>query len=286
MLQVVLSGLVMGCIYALVALGFVLILNASGAINFAQGDLVMVCGFIIVWGLGLPLPLVLRVVVILACVLAVGYMFQLVAYKPLQRKPFVTVFISTLGLGIAMQNLVQIIFSPDPRSLPPLFPGAVHFAGVTLGAQYIFAAATSVALLVALHVFLNRTQLGVMMRATAQDAEMARLVGVSADAVVALTFMLSTLLAAAAAFLLAPIFFLTPTMGNSLILRAFTAVVIGGFGSIPGAIVGGLSIGLIEYLSAGYVSSTWRDALTFSILMTFLVIRPQGIFGEATAEKV
>lgn len=287
MLQIVLSGLVMGCIYALIALGFVLIYNACGAINFAQGDLVVVCGFLIVGivaksRMAWPIELLL----VLVGVVCVAFVFQWIAYRPLQNKPFVTVFISTIGIGIAMRNLVQIGFGPDPRSLPPLFPGTLKFFGVVLSDQYVFAAAVTVVLLVALHLFLNRTNLGAMMRASAQDPETARLVGVRVDRIVSLTFVLSTLLAAAAAFLLAPIFFLTPNMGDNLILKAFTAAVIGGLGSLPGAIFGGITMGLVEYLASGYVSSHWKDAIAFTLLMGFLILRPQGIFGESVSEKV
>lgn len=287
MLQIVLSGLVMGSIYALIALGFILVYNATGAINLAHGDLVMVNGFLIVWILTqLQLSWPVQLLLILVAVVAVSFLFQLIAYNPLRNKPLLTVFISTIGIGIAIRSLVMIVFGPAPRSLEEVVPGTFSFLGVTLSKQYLFAAGVTVVLLFALHFFLNRTRLGAMMRATAQDAETARLVGVKVDHVVTLTFIFSGLLGAAAAFLLAPIFFLTPNMGMNLVLKGYSATVIGGFGSLPGAILGGLGIGLIEYLAAGYISSQWKEAIMFSVLIAFLVFRPEGILGETISEKV
>lgn len=287
MLQILVSGLAMGGIYALVALGFVLIHNASGAVNFAQGDLVMIGGFIGVWAATrLPLPAVLRAGVAGLLVVGVGYVFQFVAYRPLRNRPGVTVFISTIGIGIAMRSGALLIWGPEPSSLPPFVGGVAHVGSLVIAPQYLITTVAAMVLLVGLNLFLNGTQVGRMMRATAQDQEVARLVGVRVHRVVNLTFTLSALLAALAGFMLAPIFFLTPSMGNLLILKAFTAVVVGGFGSIYGAALGGVLLGVVEAGTAGLISTAYKDVITFAILIVFLFVRPQGILGETVAEKV
>jgi branched-chain amino acid transport system permease protein len=287
-IELVVTGLAMGCIYALLALGFVLILNASGAINFAQGELVMLGGFVVVWltaDLALPWYAVLALAAV--AMAALGAALERFAFRPLKGKPFVTVFISTIGFGIVLRNVALLVWGPSPRSLPALFtPDVLRVGGAVISTQHLFIVGVTLALLLALQAFFVRTRTGISMRAAAQDEETARLLGVRTGRTMVLTFVLSSLVAGLAGFLLAPIFFVYPDIGHLLILKLFIAVVIGGFGSVPGAILGGLFLGLIEVLAAAYVSSLYKDVIAFAVLMLFLFLKPDGFLGEPISEKV
>jgi branched-chain amino acid transport system permease protein len=286
--ELVLTGLAMGCIYALLALGFVLILNASGAINFAQGELVMLGGFVVVWlTTDVALPWYAVLLLAAAAMAALGVALERFAFRPLKGKPFVTVFISTIGFGIVLRNVALLLWGPSPRSLPALFtPDVLRVGGAVISTQHLFIVGVTLALLLALQAFFVHTRTGVFMRAAAQDEETARLLGVRTGRTMVLTFVLSSLLAGLAGFLLAPVFFVYPDVGHLLILKLFIAVVIGGFGSIPGAILGGLFLGLVEVLAAAYVSSLYKDVIAFAVLMVFLFLKPDGFLGEPISEKV
>lgn len=288
MIELVVTGLAMGCIYALLALGFVLILNASGAINFAQGELVMLGGFVVVWlTVDAALPWYAVLPLAAGAMALVGVVLERFAFRPLKGKPFVTVFISTIGFGIVLRNVALLVWGPSPRSLPALIrPDVVRLGGAVLSTQHLFIVGVTLGLLLGLQAFFTRTRTGVWMRAAAQDEETARLLGVRTGRTMVLTFVLSSLLAGLAGFLLAPVFFVYPDLGHLVILKLFSAVVIGGFGSVPGAILGGLFLGLIEVLAAAYVSSLYKDVLVFAVLLAFLFVRPEGILGEAVSEKV
>lgn len=287
MLELIVTGLALGCIYALLALGFVLILNASGAINFAQGELVMVGGFIVVWLLSdLAVPWYAVLLFGFATIVILGWSLERFAFRPLKGKPFVTVFISTIGFGIVLRNIALVVWGPSPRTLPPLFGDVVRAGAVVISTQHLFVIGITLLLFLALQAFFFRTMTGRMMRAQAQDEEAARLMGVPTGRMMTLTFILSSLLAGLAGFLLAPTFFISPDMGHLVILKLFIAVVIGGFGSVPGAILGGIFLGLIEVLAAAYISSMYKDVIAFAVLMLFLFVKPDGILGEAVSEKV
>lgn len=288
MAQLLVVGLAMGCIYALIALGFVLIFDATGAVNFAQGDIVMLGGFIIVWMVqDTKMPALLILVVAIVAMIAIGIFFERIAFYPLRHKPLVTVFISTIGMGIALRNLAQLIWGPEPRTMPSTFGQQLLRLGSTaVPTQMVFIVAVTVVLLVAQWLFFSHTLTGRMMRATAQDPVAAQMVGVRIGRMTLMTFIISSLLAGSAGWLLAPVFFLTPDMGNMLILKAYIATTIGGFGNTLGAILGGIFLGMLEVLSAGYISSVYKDVITFAVVMLVLLIRPQGLLGEAIAEKV
>jgi branched-chain amino acid transport system permease protein len=287
MVELTITGLALGCIYALLALGFVLILNASGAINFAQGELVMLGGFIVVWlASDLALPWYATFSLALLTMAVLGWALERFAFRPLKGKPFVTVFTSTIGFGVVLRNLALVVWGPNPRALPPLFGEAVRVGAVVISGQHLFVIGVTLVLLLTLHMFFSRTMTGRMMRAQAQDEEAARLMGVPTGRMMMLTFVLSSLLAGMAGFLLAPMFFIYPDMGHLVILKLFIAVVIGGFGSVPGAILGGMFLGLIEVLAAAYISSLYKDVIAFAVLILFLFVKPDGILGEAVSEKV
>lgn len=288
MAQLLVSGLAMGCIYALVSLGFVITYKSVGILNFAYGEMVTVGAYVaatLVVSIGLPL--VPGLLLVLVAMVPVGVAFAYGVYRPLRNKPVRTVVIATIGVSIAMQAAMLLVWGPYPKSLPTL--GGTK--PITMGETtilphnlYIFAITFTVVVL--LYLLYARTSIGWKMQAVAQDAEAARLMGVRVDVVIVLTWVLSAALAGLAGFLLAPLFFITTSVGFAAMLKAFAACIIGGFGSLPGAIVGGLFVGVAESLIAGYVSGAYKDVLTFSLLILILIVMPQGLFGEKIKEKL
>jgi len=286
-LQMITAGLAMGSIYALVALGFVLIFNAVGVVNFAQGEFVMVPAFVAVWLMSyLNLPFALTCVATVIFMGIFGIIFQRIAYYPLRNRTFLPVVISTIGVGIFLKNGVQNIFGAEPLPMPrPTSSEALNFFGVYVDPQYIVIILCTLALLGFQYFLFEKTKLGKMLQATAQDKQMARLLGIRVTTMIAITFAYSSILGAAAGILVGPIFFVTKEMGAMLGLKAFCSTIVGGFGSVQGAIVGGIFLGVVEVFGAYYVSSAYRDAFAFIILIVVLLIRPQGFFGEKIAEK-
>ena len=285
--QMVTAGLAMGSIYALVALGFVLIFNAVNVVNFAQGEFAMVPAFVAVW-----LLTSLNISFALACVITVvfmgifGIVFQRIAYYPLRNRSFLPVVISTIGVGIFLKNAAQLIFGAEPLSMPrPTSAEAVNILGALVDPQYIVIIICTLLLLGFQYFFFEKTLLGKKMLATAQDKQMARLLGIRVSTMIAITFAYSSILGAAAGILVGPIFFVTKDMGAMIGLKAFCSAIVGGFGSIPGAILGGIFLGVIEVFGSYYISTAYRDAFAFMILILVLLLRPQGFFGEKIAEK-
>jgi branched-chain amino acid transport system permease protein len=287
-LQLLVNGVAMGAIYALVALSFVLVYKAVGVVNFATGDIVAVGGYVGVSLVQLlKLPLVLAFVLGTVVMAVFGYLFQLVGYYPLRGKPFLTVAISTLAIGIVLSNGILVTWGPTPQAIPPFIPvQSLDLGGVHVVPQHIVIIVVTALTLLGQHLLFSRTTLGRRMMATAQDPEMARLLGVRTDRMVGLTFALSAVLAAVAGFLLGPVFYLTPDMGFNIALRGFAAAIIGSFGSVAGAIVGGLALGVVEIFVGGYVSSAYRDVIVFGIMLAVLYVRPEGLLGEAIGRKV
>lgn len=277
----------MGSIYALVALGFVLIFNAVNVVNFAQGEFAMVPAFVTVWLMSsLNIPFALTCVIAVIFMGVFGIVFQRIAYYPLRHRSFLPVVISTIGVGIFLKNGAQIIFGAEPLSMPrPTSATALKMLGVFVDPQYVVVILCTLALLGFQYFFFEKTMLGKKMLATAQDKEMARLLGIPVAKMIAVTFAYSSILGAAAGILVGPIFFVTKDMGAMLGLKAFCSAILGGFGSVPGAITGGIFLGVIEVFASYYISSAYRDAFAFIILILVLLLRPQGFFGEKIAEK-
>ena len=296
-MQLLISGLAVGSIYALVALGFVLIYNAVGVVNFAQGEFVMLPSYVAVTFM-LPAIAVFGTIVhwqvpvlgvyLLVLIFMVGFalLFNRIAYHPLRDRGWMPVVISTIGVSIFLRNGVQQVWGSQPIVMPSLFSVDTIFLGpLRIRPQDILILGVT-AVLIAFQFFLfERTTLGKQMRATAQDRATARLVGIRVGRIVAITFVYSAVLGAVSGLLIAPLFTVTKEMGALIALKAFAASIVGGFGSIPGAIIGGLTIGVIETFGGFYVSSSYVDAIAFIILISVLLIRPQGLFGERVAEK-
>jgi branched-chain amino acid transport system permease protein len=288
MIQLIINGLAMGAIYALVALGLLQIFNAVRIVSFAQGQLLMVGAFMGVATLvQAQLPVWLAYPLCLVAMAVLGLVFMLVAYYPLRGKPFQLVILSTIAIGIILENLVLIFFGPLPQSLPsPFDSNALTIGTIVISKQVLFIFASTAVLLSAQWWFMTKTHFGRMVRATSMDMDMARLVGVRVRWTIATAFILGTMLAGAAGLLVAPLFLAEPTMGGALGLKAFVVCVIGGFGSLYGAVFAGLLLGVLETMTAGYLSSDYRDVISFVLMVGFLFVRPQGLFGERQTERV
>jgi branched-chain amino acid transport system permease protein len=286
MLQILASGVAMGCIYALVGLAFVLIYNASGGLNFSQGEFVMLGAFILYTTTAMHLPYWLSVVVTIAAVGALGWVFQKLLFYPLKDRSFLYFVIATIGFSILVRNLALILWGPNPLKVPALTSvDSVKIGSVVLSPENVAIIVVTAMLLLAQYLLFFHTDLGRRLRATAQDSQMAQLLGIYPRRMIGITFIMSGAIAGLAGILLAPIFLIDTDMGGAVLLKAFIAVVIGGFGSIPGVVVGGIAIGLIEILTAVYISSVYKDAICIAVLIVFLVAFPRGLLGEAIKER-
>lgn len=286
MTQILATGLAMGCIYALVGLGFILIYNATTGLNFAQGELVMLGAFVFFSMVGTGAPYLGAALATILLMGLAGFVFQLLLFHPLRDRSFLAFIIATIGFSIFARNLALLIWGPFPLKAPSLFSqSTISFGDVVLAPEHIFIIGTTVLVLLLQYWLFFYTDLGRRLRATAQNMEVAQLMGVRASRMIAITFVVSTILTGIAGVLVAPIFLIDTEMGLNLILKAFIAVIIGGFGSIPGAVAGGIIVGLLEILIAVFISSVYKDAIAFAILIFFLIVFPQGLFGERVAER-
>lgn len=287
LLQLVINGLALGTAYALVALGFVFIVNATGAVNFAHGDLVMAGGYAAV-GLGAlaPVPIIWLLPLVALIMFGVGLLLAIVAYFPLIKRPPSTVFISTLLCGIILQNAFVVLFGPQARAAPPLIESGVwHLGSIEIGIQAVGTMLVAAVLIGLQYLLFARTQIGRRLRATAEDRQMAQAVGIPAYALIAGTFGLGTALAGVAGALLANQYFAYPTGGVPLSVYAYIAVVIGGWGSIAGAVVGAMLISLFQVVVSAYVSYAVATGLLYVTLLLIFFVRPQGIFGERVQRR-
>jgi branched-chain amino acid transport system permease protein len=286
-LQLLFTGVGVGSIYALVALGFVLIYRATNVVNFAQGDFAMLGAFaMVVLAIDFELPYGLSIIITLVLLVGFGALFNLGVYYPLRRRSFLPVIISTIGASILLENGVLAAYGPRPQSLPSMIavPG-FSIGEVFFDTQYVVILVVTIVMVALQYIFFERTLIGKKMQATSQDKEMASLLGIPVALMIMITFMYSALLGGLAGVLVAPVLFVTVGMGSSIALKAFAASIIGGFGDVTGAIIGGLALGVIETFGAAYVSVPYKDAFAFLVLFVFLLLRPQGIFGERIAEK-
>jgi branched-chain amino acid transport system permease protein len=286
-LQLLFTGLGVGSIYALVALGFVLIYRATNVVNFAQGDFAMLGAFaMVVVCIDLGWPYWLAIIITIIAMALFGALFNLAVYYPLRHRTFLPVIISTIGASILLENGVLAAYGPRPQSLPGVFASQGFSIGpVFFDSQYLTILVVTMIAVALQYLFFERTLLGKKLQAVSQDKEMASLLGIPVAAMIMLTFVYSATLGGLAGVLVAPILFVSVQMGASIALKAFAASIIGGFGDVTGAIVGGLALGVIETFGAAYISVPYKDAFAFLVLFIFLLFRPQGIFGERVAEK-
>jgi branched-chain amino acid transport system permease protein len=283
----VVSGLATGCVYALIALGFVLIFKATDVVNFAQGEFVMVSGFIsytlLIRG-GLPYGLVLVLTVVASGF--VGVALERVVVRPILDAPIFSIVIATIGASTVLRSSAGILYGYDVLPLPTLFSkDPVRLGVLTFTAMDAGVIGSSLAIMLALYLFFKLTKTGMAMRATAQSQTAARLMGVSVKRIFSLTWAISAAIGGVAGVLIAPIIYLDPNLGF-IGVKAFAGAILGGFGSIPGAIVGGMLLGVIENLSGYFFNAGIKQVSTYILLILVLVIRPAGFFGAAPIRKV
>jgi branched-chain amino acid transport system permease protein len=288
LVQIVAAGLAMGAVYVLIALGYTLIWNAVSVVNFAQGDLVMLGAFVGVGFLAnlLHLPVLAQVAGVVLLTALFGLAVAWGVYYPVRKAPQISAVVATLGLSMFLQNASVLVWGPEPLFFSgPFGNGTTTVMGAKISDQYLLITAVLAVLIGAQQAVFKTTAIGRALRATAQDPEAARLMGISTNRVVAFVFAYATVLAGIAGWLLAPLFYVSADMGVSLSLKAFAATILGGFGSIPGAVLGGLALGLIEQLGSFYISAEYVDVIAFGVLLLVLVFRPQGVFGELSLER-
>ena len=284
-LQLLLIGISMGMIYALMAMGLILIVKAVGVMNFAHGELFMVGAYITyMLTVQAGLPLLAITFAAIAIFLIFGALFMFSVYWPLRNAEWpVCVTISTLGASMALKEIVRLLWDPFPLRMPPLVDGAISVGGATLDYQYLIIIAVSAILIAFIFTLFEKMRIGRVMQAAAQNRYAAELMGIPTVVTLVVTYMISTMLSGIGGWLAAPLFLVSQSLG-SFALKAFAGIVVGGFGSIKGAVVGSILIGIVESYSI-LLTSTYKDAVVFLVLIAVLLVRPQGIFGEKIAEK-
>ena len=302
LVQLTVNGVTLGSVYALVALGFSMVYGILKLLNFAHGDVMMVGAFM-GWGMlgwlgGAESPnvavwLVIALMIVAAMVAGgvLGVAIERFAYRPLRQAPRIAPLISALGVSFFLQNSVLLLYGADFRSYDTDFlidlDRGIDWGVLRVWTIRLLVIAGAVGMMLGLVLLVERTKLGKAMRATSYDREAAAMMGIDVDRVIASTFFIGSALAGAAGVLVGLVFFqINHFMGFTYGLKGFTAAVVGGIGSIPGAMLGGLMIGLAEAYTVGYVTSSFRDVVVFSILILFLLVRPQGILGKPDVSKV
>lgn len=297
--QQLINGLALGAVYALIALGYTMVYGILQLINFAHGEVYMLGAYlgIIVLGIltsagftasSLALSLLITIIVSMAFCAAYGAVIERVAYRPLRNAAKLAPLISAVGMSIILQNFVMLAQGKEYKNLPPMLPDeGFNVFGAYVSPVQVFILIASILVMAGLHFFVARTRLGKAMRATSQDRVMAGLVGINVNQVISVTFMIGSALAAVAGVMVTLYYGVVHFfMGYLAGIKAFTAAVLGGIGSIPGAVLGGFLLGLIENFGASYLSSVYKDALAFIVLIITLIIRPAGLLGQKSADKV
>jgi branched-chain amino acid transport system permease protein len=297
-LQQLINGLALGSILALIALGYTMVYGILRFINFAHGDVFMLgafAGFYLAPKIAraIPLPSVAGGVAVLAASMAIcavlGVVIERFAYRPLRKQPKLTMLITAIGVSLLLENAGQFVFGAAPKRFPEILPSfpIATLGGLSFNSNQIVVIAVTGLLLIALRFIVLKTRMGRAMRAVSFNPEAAALMGVNTDVVISFTFALGSALAAAAGILWAVNYpSIDPLMGIMPGLKAFVAAVLGGIGNLPGAALGGIIIGVTETLVSGYISSTYRDAIAFGILILILLVKPSGLLGKKEIEKV
>lgn len=299
LLQQLINGLTLGSVYALIALGYTMVYGILELINFAHGEIYMLgaylgiimLGFFTAIGLtavSLPLALFLTLLLTVIFCSSYGFTIEKVAYKPLRHAPRLSPLISAIGVSIFLQNYVMLTQGPTDKVFPTLF-GNAGFTVLSARVSFVQAAiiVISALMMILLQIFIRKTKTGKAMRAVAQDKVMASLVGINTDRIISVTFIAGSGLAAVAGLMVSMYYGLVNYfIGYSAGIKAFTAAVLGGIGNIPGAMFGGLLLGLVESLGASYISSEYKDAYAFVILIIILLVKPEGLLGKAAEEKI
>ena len=289
LIQTLISGLSLGSIYALIALGYTMVYGIAKMLNFAHGDIIMVGAYAVITTVltaNFP-PLVGILVGILVCVV-LGVTIEFLAYRPLRQAPPLSVLITAIGVSYFLQNLALLIFGSEQKAFPTIIKlPTIEAAGVYIDGITLITLVVTAAIMVGLTLFINKTRMGKAMRAVSEDKGAAELMGISVNHTITITFAIGSALAAVAALFYGMSYiYIRPTTGSMPGIKAFTAAVFGGIGSIPGAMIGGILLGVIEIFSKAYISTQLSDAIVFAVLIIVLLVKPDGLLGKHVSEKV
>lgn len=284
----VINGLQTGSVYALVALGYSMVYGIILLLNFAHGDIIMFGSYMLYYAIAsFALPPIVAVIFAVVCSTLLGVLVEKVAYTPLRSAPRLSLLITAIGVSFLLENGAQLIFGADQKSLHPFITGQFTFGSITISKVALVTIVVSVITMALLTILVNKTKMGKAMRAVSEDMGAAQLMGISLNFTISFTFAIGSALAGIGSVLYMCAYTqATPTMGSMLGIKAFIAAVLGGIGSIPGAMLGGFIIGLLEALMSAIHLSMWKDALVFLILIIVLLFKPTGILGSKTQEKV
>ena len=289
-LSYLISGISLGSVYAIIALGYTMVYGIAKMLNFAHGDVIMVGGYMSFCAMSyLHLPPWVSMLVGMAVCTLLGILIEALAYKPLRAAPSLAVLITAIGVSYLLQNSALLIWGANPKSYPPVVSGTLKLFDGQLSVSYvsIITVAACIVIMLALTFFTSRTKMGKAMRACSEDKGAAQLMGINVNSTISLTFAIGSALAAIAGVLLCSSYSsLMPTTGSMPGIKAFTAAVFGGIGSIPGAFLGGLLLGIIEALAKAYISTQLSNSIVFAVLIIVLLVRPAGLLGKYVPEKV
>ena len=289
-LSYLISGISLGSVYAIIALGYTMVYGIAKMLNFAHGDVIMVGGYVSLIAMNqLGLPGFAAVLAAMAVCTVLGIVIEGLAYKPLRAAPSLAVLITAIGVSYFLQNSALLIFGANPKVYPTLIPGNLKLFDGRLPISFaaIVTVLACIVIMIALTIFTGKTKMGKAMRACSEDKGAAQLMGINVNRTISLTFAIGSALAAIAGVLLCSSYpTLMPTTGSMPGIKAFTAAVFGGIGSIPGAFLGGLLLGIIEALAKAYISTQLSNAIVFAVLIVVLLVRPAGLLGKYVPEKV
>ncbi len=289
-IQQLINGLALGSVYALLALGYTMVYGIIQLINFAHGEIYMIGAFAGFYASTyFKLPLLPTLIIAMIASALTGFIVEKIAYKPLRNSPRITLLITAIGVSLFLQNAMRILVGANPKAFPDLIPAkAIRItSGLYIETKTILMFSVSALLVLLLQFIVYKTKVGKAMRAASQDIEAASLMGINVNNTISLTFAIGSALAGIAGVLVAISYpSITPYMGTMPGLKAFVAAVLGGIGSIPGALLGGLTMGILETLTKAYISTSFSDAIAFGVLIIILLIKPSGLLGKKTSEKV
>lgn len=287
-LSYLISGLGLGSVYAIIAIGYSMVYGIAKMLNFAHGDIIMVGAYVAYFAISsFHLPALVSVLLSIAVCMVLGVVIEKLAYKPLRSASSLAVLITAIGVSYFLENGAMLLWGTDTKIFPSVLRGSLKIGSLSVPYLTLITIGVCILIIVGLQAFIKKTKTGSAMRACSEDKEAAALMGINVNKIISITFAIGSGLAGIAAFLLAATYpSVYPTLGSMPGIKAFTAAVFGGIGSIPGSFLGGLLLGVIENLSKVYISAQLSDAIVFGVLIVVLLIRPTGLLGKKTNEKV